>query len=46
MSLTAATAEEIAEKLDIKVQSVYNLKNRVKGRLIKEIQHLRAELEL
>ena len=46
MSLTSASAEQIAEKLDIKVQSVYNLKNRVKGRLIKEIQHLRSELEL
>ena len=46
LSLTSATPHDIAAQLDIEVQSVYNLKNRVKTRLIAEIKHLRTELEL
>jgi len=36
---------EIAKKLDLKENSVYRLRNRVKKRLIQEISQLREELE-
>ena len=45
LTLQGKSVEEIAEKLDIKKNSVYRLKNRVKDRLIQEIVHLRATLE-
>ena len=45
LSLKGKAVEEIAEELDLKENSVYRLKNRVKERLIQEIRHLREELE-
>ena len=45
MSLEGIPAPEIAEKLEIKVNSVYRLKNRVKERLANEIELLRSDLE-
>jgi RNA polymerase sigma factor (sigma-70 family) len=45
LTLQGKSVEEIAEELDIKKNSVYRLKNRVKDRLIQEIVHLRATLE-
>ena len=45
LSLTGMSVEEIASKLELKENSVYRLKNRVKERLIQEIIHLREELE-
>ena len=44
-SLDGESTEFIAEKLNIKPNSVYKLKNRVKGRLILEIKALKRELE-
>jgi RNA polymerase sigma factor (sigma-70 family) len=45
MTLEGKSVEEIAKELDLKDNSVYRLKNRVKERLILEIKHLREELE-
>lgn len=45
LTLQGKEVEEIARTLDIKENSVYRLKNRVKERLIEEIRHLREELE-
>lgn len=45
MSLTSMTPQQISDKLGIHLHSVYNLKNRVKARLVEEIQQLRTELE-
>lgn len=45
MSMDNIPADEIGEKLGIKGNSVTKLKNRVKQRLIKEIELLRSELE-
>jgi RNA polymerase sigma factor (sigma-70 family) len=45
LTLKGKTVEEIAKELDLKENSVYRLKNRVKERLIQEIRHLREELE-
>jgi len=45
LTLQGKCVEEIAEELDLKENSVYRLKNRVKERLIQEIRHLRTELE-
>ena len=45
MSLEGVPAPEIAQKLDIKLNSVYRLKNRVKERLAEEIELLRSQLE-
>ncbi|MCM8525489.1 MAG: sigma-70 family RNA polymerase sigma factor [Lentisphaeraceae bacterium] len=45
MSLDNLPPDEIGEKLGIKGNSVTKLKNRVKQRLIKEIELLRSELE-
>ena len=45
MTLAGKSVEEIAKALDLKDNSVYRLKNRVKERLILEIKHLREELE-
>ncbi|VGO18850.1 hypothetical protein SCARR_00903 [Pontiella sulfatireligans] len=45
MSLEGMGAEEIARKMELKENSVYRLKNRVKVRLALEIEQLRSELE-
>jgi RNA polymerase sigma factor (sigma-70 family) len=45
LTLQGHTVEEIAAQLDLKENSVYRLKNRVKDRLIQEIAYLRKELE-
>jgi RNA polymerase sigma-70 factor (ECF subfamily) len=45
MSMDGDTIETIAEKLELKTNSVYRLRNRVKERLVKEIQRLRTDLE-
>ncbi len=45
MTLNGKSVEEIAAELDLKENSVYRLKNRVKERLIQEIRHLRDSLE-
>ena len=45
LTLQGKSVEEIARELDLKENSVYRLKNRVKERLILEIRHLREELE-
>ena len=45
MSLAGIPVDEIAEKLDIKENTTYRLKNRVKSKLIDEIEKLRFELE-
>ncbi|MEI6892853.1 MAG: sigma-70 family RNA polymerase sigma factor [Pontiella sp.] len=45
LTLKGKNVEEIAAELDLKENSVYRLKNRVKERLIQEIRHLRDELE-
>lgn len=45
MSLEGKDVDQIASELDLKENSVYRLKNRVKDRLIREIVHLREELE-
>lgn len=45
LTLQGRGVEEIAKELDLKENSVYRLKNRVKERLIQEIRHLRDELE-
>ena len=45
LTLAGKSVEEIAAELDLKENSVYRLKNRVKERLIQEIRHLRTELE-
>lgn len=45
LTLKGKSVEEIAQALDLKENSVYRLKNRVKERLIQEIRHLREELE-
>ena len=45
LSMENLPVDEIGEKLGIKGNSVTKLKNRVKMRLVKEISHLRKELE-
>ncbi|MBK1792141.1 RNA polymerase sigma factor [Persicirhabdus sediminis] len=45
LSLQGMEAQEIAETLDVKPESVYRLKTRVKASLIAEVKRLRAELE-
>ncbi|MDF7808216.1 RNA polymerase sigma factor [Pontiellaceae bacterium B12219] len=45
MSIDGRSTAQIAEHLGVKPNSVTKLKNRVKERLMKEIQHLRNELE-
>jgi RNA polymerase sigma-70 factor (ECF subfamily) len=45
MTLEGKSVEDIAKELDLKENSVYRLKNRVKERLIQEIIQLRQELE-
>ena len=45
MTLEGLSIQEIATKLDIKENTVYKYKNRVKAKLINEIAHLRIELE-
>ena len=45
MSIDGQSTAQIAEHLGVKPNSVVKLKNRVKERLVKEIQHLRNELE-
>jgi len=45
MTLEGKSVEDIAKELDLKENSVYRLKNRVKERLIQEIVQLRQELE-
>lgn len=45
LTLEGKEVAEIAKLLDLKENSVYRLKNRVKERLIQEIRHLREELE-
>lgn len=45
MSVAEVPGEEIAEKLGIALDSVYNLKSRVKKRLVEEIKILRNEYE-
>lgn len=45
LTLQGKSVEQIAAELDLKENSVYRLKNRVKDRLIQEIMQLRSELE-
>ncbi len=45
LSLEGVSTEKIASQFDIKVQSVYRLRCRVKVRLTQEIEFLRSELE-
>lgn len=45
LSLAGKSVEDIAAQLELKENSVYRLKNRVKERLIQEIRHLRTDLE-
>jgi RNA polymerase sigma factor (sigma-70 family) len=45
LSLEGKETDEVAAGLNIKPQSVRNLKNRVKLALIKEVERLRSELE-
>lgn len=45
LSLNGMDIKSIAKKLDLQENSVYRLKNRVKKRLIIEIEYLRKELE-
>ena len=45
LGMEGVQTAQIAEKLAIKENSVIKLRNRVKHRLVKEIQHLREELE-
>ena len=45
LSVEGVPGEEIAEKLGIALDSVYNLKSRVKKRLVEEIKILREEYE-
>ncbi len=45
MSLSGKSGEEIAAQLNIKVNTVYILKHRVKAVLLKEIQQLKHDLE-
>ena len=45
LGMEGVKTTQIAEKLGIKENSVIKLRNRVKHRLVKEIQHLREELE-
>lgn len=45
LSLAGKTSREIGAELDINHESVRTLKNRVKVRLVKEIERLRKELE-
>ncbi len=45
LTLEGKEVKEIADELGLKENSVYRLKNRVKERLIQEIQQLRGELE-
>ena len=45
LSLLGQSAGEIAQTLDLKEESVYVLRHRVKRRLVREIATLRQELE-
>jgi len=45
LSVEGLSVEEIARKMELKENSVYRLKNRVKERLAEEIEQLREELE-
>lgn len=45
LSLEGKSAEEIARQLNLKITSVYTLRNRVKARYIKEIHALMVQLE-
>lgn len=45
LSAEGIAADEIAKKMNLKENSVYRLKNRVKVRLASEIEQLRSELE-
>ena len=45
MSLGGASVQEIAAKLDIKENTAYRLKNRVKSKIVEEIEQLRYDLE-
>jgi RNA polymerase sigma-70 factor (ECF subfamily) len=45
LSLKGFSASEISKKLEIHQDSVRTLKNRVKNRVVKEVQRLRTELE-
>ncbi|WOO43632.1 sigma-70 family RNA polymerase sigma factor [Rubellicoccus peritrichatus] len=45
MSIKGKSVESIANELGITTNTVYTLKRRVKSRLLKEIQHLKANLE-
>jgi len=46
LTLDGVAAEAIAQKLDVKVSTVYALRNRVKNKLKEEIAALQEELEL
>jgi len=46
LSLKGQSSKEIARQLDITVNSVYTLKNRVKSRLIKEVNAIIREVEV
>lgn len=45
LSVEGMSTEDICEKLDVKSNTVYVLKNRVKSRFVEEIKQLRDELE-
>ena len=46
MSMKNVSAEDISKELELTVESVYTLKNRVKKFLMRQIKELRHELEL
>ena len=46
LTLEGKSAEEISEDLGLRIDSIYVLRNRVKGRLQHEIQQLRHDLEV
>ena len=45
MTLEEVPVEEICQKLDLKKESLYVLRNRVKSRFIEEVRHLSKELQ-
>lgn len=45
LSLGDASPQQISDQLGIHLQSVYKFRNRVKSRLVEEINYLRGELE-
>ena len=46
LTLEGKSVEEISSELGLRTDSIYVLRNRVKGRLQREIQQLRHDLEV